>query len=190
MSKFTKIYDTESEKLFKTNSVSAFKIYFHLKNDSSYFKGEFYDLTRCIGEYLNIPERTVKDGIKRLIEVGLVEVKKKGKVNYYTLPFDGQNIEITRCKDKYDETTGNDVGGTDSIGETDKTGDIETGRTEHSQAVYATQENKQKRVGEEGNTSPDNQTPTDEEILIWIKQGYEMEYILKNWRSIRKIMVS
>ena len=27
--------------------------------------------------------------------------------------------------------------------------------------------------------------PTDEEILRWIKDGYEVEYILKNWREIR-----
>lgn len=184
---FTKIYEKERELLRKANSVSAYEVYFHLKNDNSYFKKEFMDLRRCIADYLNIPERTVKDAIKRLISVGLIQTKKKGKVNYYILPYDSQNKPIIY---KEDETTGNDIGTTDSIGKEDKTGNIETGRTEQFQVVCTVQENKQEQVGEETNPKPDIQAPTDDEILMWIQQGYEVEYILKNWRSIKKIMVS
>ena len=69
-SRFTKIYDKERELLYKTNSVTAYEVYFHLKGDNSYFKKEFMDLRRCIAAYLNIPERTVKDALQRLIKVG------------------------------------------------------------------------------------------------------------------------
>lgn len=100
---FTKIYEKERELLRKANSVSAYEVYFHLKNDNSYFKKEFMDLRRCIADYLNMPERTVKDAIKRLIKVGLIQTKKKGKVNYYILPYDSQNIEIITYKEEYDE---------------------------------------------------------------------------------------
>ena len=187
---FTKIYEKERELLRKANSVSAYEVYFHLKNDNSYFKKEFMDLNRCIAEYLDYSIDTVKRAMVKLKDVGLIQTKKKGKVNYYILPYDSQNIEIKTYIEEYDETTGNDIGTTDSISETDKTGNIETGRTEQYQAVCTVQENKQEQVGGETNPKPDNQTPTDDEILMWIQQGYEVEYILKNWRSIRKIMVS
>ena len=62
-SRFTKIYDKERELLFKTNSVTAYEVYFHLKGDNSYFKKEFMDLRRCIAAYLTIPERIVKDAL-------------------------------------------------------------------------------------------------------------------------------
>lgn len=85
--KITILNEKEKELLRKTNSVIAYDIYFHLKDDDSYFKGEFYDLKRCIADYLNIPERTVKDVLKRLKNVGLVQTRKQGKVNLYTLPY-------------------------------------------------------------------------------------------------------
>lgn len=85
--KITILNEKEKELLRKTNSVIAYDIYFHLKDDDSYFKGEFYDLKRCIADYLNIPERTVKDVLKRLKDVGLVQTRKQGKVNLYTLPY-------------------------------------------------------------------------------------------------------
>lgn len=91
--RFIKIIDKERELLFKTNSVVAYEVYFHLKGDDSYYNGEFYDLRRCIAEYLNIPERTVKDALKRLKDVGLVETTKRGKVNIYTLPYNRKNIK-------------------------------------------------------------------------------------------------
>lgn len=95
---FTKIYDKEEELLFQTNSINAYRVYIHLKKDNSFFKKEFMDLRRCIADYLNMPERTVKDAIKRLIKVGLIQTKKKGKVNYYILPYDSQNKPII-CKE-------------------------------------------------------------------------------------------
>lgn len=181
---FTKIYEKERELLRKANSVSAYEVYFHLKNDNSYFKKEFMDLRRCIADYLNIPERTVKDAIKRLISVGLIQTKKKGKVNYYILPYDSQNIEIITYKEKYDETTGNDIGTTDGIGKEDKTGNIETGRTEQFQDVHPLQEREQKQVGEITDTIPDKEKLTDENIFLLIQQGYEIDTIMKDWRNL------
>ena len=97
---FTKIYDKEEELLFQTNSINAYRVYIHLKKDNSFFKTEFMDLRRCIADYLNMPERTVKDAIKRLIKVGLIQTKKKGKVNYYILPYDSQNKPIIYKEDE------------------------------------------------------------------------------------------
>lgn len=93
MEKFTKIYKTERELLRKCNNVAAYEIYMHLKDDSAYYKGEFYDLTRCISEYLEISPSTVKRALKALKEVGLIEISKKGKVNIYSLPYAQENVK-------------------------------------------------------------------------------------------------
>lgn len=84
--KFTKLYDKERELLRKTNSVASYEVYMHLKNDYSYYKGDCYDLTKCISQYLGIPERTVKDAIKRLKDVGLISTTIRGKVSIYQFP--------------------------------------------------------------------------------------------------------
>lgn len=83
---FTKLHKEERDLLFKTNSVVAYEVYMHLKDKYSYFKAECYDLTRCISDYLDVPERTIKDAIKRLKTVGLISTTKKGKVNIYSFP--------------------------------------------------------------------------------------------------------
>jgi hypothetical protein len=83
---FTKLHKEERQLLFKTNSAVAYEVYMHLKDKYSYFKTECYDLRRCIAEYLDIPERTVKDAIKRLKKVGLITTKLNGKVNMYSFP--------------------------------------------------------------------------------------------------------
>ena len=83
---FTKLYKEERELLFKTNSVVAYEVYMHIKDKYNYFKAECYDLTRCISDYINVPERTIKDAIKRLKIVGLISTTKKGKVNIYNFP--------------------------------------------------------------------------------------------------------
>ena len=106
MEKFTKIYKTERELLRKTSSANAYEVYMHLKDSSSYYKGDFYDLTRCVAEYLDIPERSVKDAIKRLKEVGLIEVAKKGKVNIYRLPYAQEKVEK---QDKKEQETVSDT---------------------------------------------------------------------------------
>lgn len=93
MEKFTKIYKTERELLRKCNNVAAYEIYMHLKDDSAYYKGEFYDLSRCISEYLDISPSTLKRALKALKEVGLIEVSKKGKVNIYKLPYAQESME-------------------------------------------------------------------------------------------------
>lgn len=83
---FTKIYREERELLWQTNSIAAYEVYMHLKDKYSYFKDDCYDLEKCISNYLDIPQRTIKDAIKRLKTVGLVTVTKKGKVNVYGFP--------------------------------------------------------------------------------------------------------
>lgn len=93
MEKFTKIYKTERELLRKCNNVSAYEIYMHLKDDSAYYKGEFYDLSRCISEYIDISPSTLKRALKALKEVGLIEVSKRGKVNIYKLPYAQEKVE-------------------------------------------------------------------------------------------------
>lgn len=83
---FTKIYREERELLWQTNSIAAYEVYMHLKDKYSYFKDDCYDLEKCISNYLDIPQRTIKDAIKRLKTVGLVTVTKRGKVNVYGFP--------------------------------------------------------------------------------------------------------
>ena len=100
MEKFTKIYKTERELLRKTGSVNAYEVYMHLKDSSSYYKEDFYDLTKCVAEYIGIPERPVKDAIKRLKEVGLIEISKRGKVNIYKLPYAQQKVETHDKKEQ------------------------------------------------------------------------------------------
>lgn len=91
--KITILNEKEKELLRKANNVNAYDIYFHLKDDENYFKGEFYDLTRCMAEYLNMSYDMVKRGLKKLKDVGLVETTKRGKVNIYTLPYNRKNIK-------------------------------------------------------------------------------------------------
>lgn len=86
MSSFTKIYKEEIDLLYETNSMAALKVYTHLKDKYRYFDKDCYDLTRCMSEHLDIKERTIKDVIKRLKEVGLITITKRGKVNVYGFP--------------------------------------------------------------------------------------------------------
>lgn len=100
---FTKLHKEERDLLFKTNSVVAYEVYMHLKDKYSYFKAECYDLTRCISDYLDVPERTIKDAIKRLKTVGLISTTKKGKVNIYSFPILNK-IEGKETKEEMIET--------------------------------------------------------------------------------------
>lgn len=86
MNSFTKLYKEERELLKQTNSVNCYEVYMHLKDKYNYFNENCYDLTKCISEYLDIPQRSVKDAIKRLKEVGLIKTVKRGKVNIYSFP--------------------------------------------------------------------------------------------------------
>lgn len=101
---FTKLHKEERELLFKTNSVVAYEVYMHLKDKYSYFKTECYDLGRCISDYLDVPERTVKDAIKRLKTVGLITTTKRGKVNIYNFPILNK-IEGKETKEDMTNTT-------------------------------------------------------------------------------------
>jgi DNA-binding transcriptional ArsR family regulator len=168
--KITILNEKEKELLRATNSVIAYDLYFHLKDDDSYFKGEFYDLRRCIADYLNIPERTVKDVLKRLKDVGLVQTRKQGKVNLYTLPYNKkQNI-----KDYDREKETDDSGRNEEVSEGHKGQNTQGGgsKGEENKTVQPTPFQKENK-------------PTDEEILRWIKDGYKEDYILKNWKELR-----
>ena len=90
MNSFTKLYKKERELLRQTNSVNCYEVYMHLKDKYSYFKEDCYDLIKCISEYLDIPQRSVKDALKRLKEVGLINTVKRGKVNIYSFPLVGK----------------------------------------------------------------------------------------------------
>lgn len=89
--RYTKLYQKERELLRKTNSVNCYEVYMHLKDKYSYFKEDCYDLMKCISEYLDIPQRSVKDAIKRLKDVGLIDTVKRGKVNVYSFPMIDDN---------------------------------------------------------------------------------------------------
>lgn len=186
-SKYVKIYDKERELLFKTNSVTAYEVYFHLKGDNSYFKKEFMDLTRCIAEYLNIKERTVKDVIKRLIKVGLVQVKKKGKVNYYTLPYD--NIETINTG-KHGETNRNE----ETVIQHEET---EGFKEEHlGRGINESSDKSDEIRGEETEgkfkkeVEPLPNYPTYQEKRQWAEEGFSNDYIQKHWRKLRERYVS
>lgn len=181
MLQFTKIYDKERKLLRKANNVNAYEVYLHLKNDNSFFKGEFYDLTRCMAEYLDMSESTLKRALKSLKDVGLIQTKKKGKVNIYILPYD--NNTVISKEESYENQT-DDKRRNDGIGETYKTGDIETGATEQFQDVHPLQEEQQKQMGENTNTVSDREKLTDENIAKLIQQGYEIDMIMKDWRTL------
>ena len=91
---FTKIYDEEKPLLNQTKSIAAFNVYMHLKDKYSYFKQDVYDYMNYMAEYLGMTERTVKDAIKRLKDVGLIQTKREwvytdGKpksINIYSFP--------------------------------------------------------------------------------------------------------
>lgn len=86
---FTKVYKEEDVRL-RGCSYNVASVYFHLKNKRDYFKsknnGTCYDLTKCISEYTEIPEVTVKRAIATLKKLGLISTVLKGKVNHYSFP--------------------------------------------------------------------------------------------------------
>lgn len=106
---FTKVYDKERNLLRKTDSVAAYEIYFHLKDKYNYYKEDCYDLTKCISDYLDIPERTVKRNIQKLKEVGLITITKRGKVNVYGFPIVDE-LENKKTKEKKEEDMGTYIG--------------------------------------------------------------------------------
>lgn len=90
---FTKVYREEDE-LLRDCSYNVASIYFHLKNKRDFFKdknnGTCYDCTRCISEYMGIPEITVKRAIATLKKIGLISTSRQGtgmkRKNIYSFP--------------------------------------------------------------------------------------------------------
>lgn len=175
MLRFTKIYDEERRLLRKANNVNAYEVYMHLKNDNSFYKNEFYDLTRCIAEYLDMSYDMVKRAMKKLKDVGLVQTTKKGKVNYYTLPYDN-NTENEIADDNRGKGVDSDDKGTN----------CPTGEREETVYTEEVCEREEEPMGEDTNRVPERKIEelTDEKILELIRKGFEADYIVNNWRRL------
>ena len=109
MNGFTKLYKEERELLRKINTGSAYEVYMHLKDKYRYYNTDVYSYMKCIAEYLEMSEITVKRTIKKLKEVGLIEcrrewVKSDGvpkSSNYYSFPIVDM---IEKSENKEEET--------------------------------------------------------------------------------------
>ena len=107
MNGYTKLYKEEIDLIYKTNSIAALKVYTHLKDKYRYYKQDIYDYMSCMSQSLEMSERTIKDVIKRLKNVGLIEcrrewVKSDGapkSSNYYSFPIVDM-IEKSEHKEK------------------------------------------------------------------------------------------
>lgn len=104
---FTKVYREEDE-LLRDCSYNVASIYFHLKNKRDFFKdknnGTCYDCTRCISEYMGIPEITVKRAIATLKKIGLISATRQGtgmkRKNIYSFPILDKIEGITDTKEE------------------------------------------------------------------------------------------
>ena len=109
MNGFTKLYKEEIDLIYKTNSISALKVYTYLKDKYRYYKQDIYDYMNCMSQNLEMSERTIKDVIKRLKNVGLIEcrrewIKSDGvpkSSNYYSFPIIDM---IEKSENKEEET--------------------------------------------------------------------------------------
>ena len=81
-----RLTDKERE-LYEHLTGAQQRVYLHLRDKRFYFKTqEFYGKQELMAEFLNINVKTIKRAIKRLQEIGLLNVSKKWKMNYYSLP--------------------------------------------------------------------------------------------------------
>lgn len=130
---FTKIYNEEKPLLNKTKSLAAFNVYMHLKDKYNYFKQSVYDYESYMAEYLDMSERTVKDAIKRLKNVGLIETKKEWvytngqpkSINIYSFPIvdkiEGKTADDTKAQQTIESVPNVPKTSNTSITEEDKT---------------------------------------------------------------------
>lgn len=121
MNGYTKLYKEEIDLLYKTNSIAALKVYTHLKDKYRYYKQDIYDYMSCMSQSLEMSERTIKDVIKRLKNVGLIEcrrewVKSDGvpkSSNYYSFPIVDM---IEKSENKEEETPKEEQKKTEVVG--------------------------------------------------------------------------
>ena len=107
MNGFTKLYKEERELLRKINTGAAYEVYMHLKDKYRYYNKDVYSYMKCIAEYLEMSEITVKRTIKKLKEVGLIECRREWvksdtvlkSSNYYSFPIVDM-IEKSEHKEK------------------------------------------------------------------------------------------
>ena len=107
MNGFTKLYKEERELLRKINTGAAYEVYMHLKDKYRYYNTDVYSYMKCIAEYLEMSEITVKRTVKKLKEVGLIECRREWiksdtvlkSSNYYSFPIVDM-IEKSEHKEK------------------------------------------------------------------------------------------
>ena len=121
MNGFTKLYKEERELLRKINTGAAYEVYMHLKDKYRYYNTDVYSYMKCIAEYLEMSEITIKRTIKKLKEVGLIEcrrewVKSDGipkSSNYYSFPIIDM---IEKSEHKEEETPKEEQKKTEVVG--------------------------------------------------------------------------
>lgn len=121
MNGYTKLYKEEIDLLYKANSIAALKVYTHLKDKYRYYKQDIYDYISCMSQSLEMSERTIKDVIKRLKNVGLIEcrrewIKSDGvpkSSNYYSFPIIDM---IEKSEHKEEETPKEEQKKTEVVG--------------------------------------------------------------------------
>lgn len=107
MNGFTKLYKEERELLRKINTGAAYEVYMHLKDKYRYYNKDVYSYMKCMAEYLEMSEITIKRTIKKLKEVGLIECRREWvksdtvlkSSNYYSFPIVDM-IEKSEHKEK------------------------------------------------------------------------------------------
>ena len=109
MNGFTKLYKEERELLRKINTGAAYEVYMHLKDKYRYYNKDVYSYMKCMAEYLEMSEITIKRTIKKLKEVGLIECRREWvksdtvlkSSNYYSFPIVDM---IEKSENKEEET--------------------------------------------------------------------------------------
>lgn len=121
MNGYTKLYKEERELLRKINTGAAYEVYMHLKDKYRYYNKDVYSYMKCMAEYLEMSEITIKRTIKKLKEVGLIEcrrewVKSDGipkSSNYYSFPIIDM---IEKSEHKEEETPKEEQKKTEVVG--------------------------------------------------------------------------
>ena len=109
MNGYIKLYKEERELLRKINTGAAYEVYMHLKDKYRYYNTDVYSYMKCIAEYLEMSEITIKRTIKKLKEVGLIECRREWtksdsvlkSSNYYSFPIVDM---IEKSENKEEET--------------------------------------------------------------------------------------
>lgn len=121
MNGYTKLYKEERELLRKINTGAAYEVYMHLKDKYRYYNKDVYSYMKCMAEYLEMSEITIKRTIKKLKEVGLIECRREWiksddvpkSSNYYSFPIVDM---IEKSEHKEEETPKEEEKKTEVVG--------------------------------------------------------------------------